>query len=223
VVFDWITDALEETWWLTARALRACGERDFDAPTSCPGWCVRDVVNHLIGTELTLSGARRPEEARPCPAYVKNSQGEDNEAWVASRRSLSAPEVLDVWHRVTAATLNRLRRLEDHEWRREVASRTGVRPLQHVQEIRVVDSWIHLHDVRDALLDPRDDHGRGEEIVVNHFEAALPHVCAARASAPEGAILRFSLAGRRGRAFQVQVRGTSGWRWRRRRSGPRSN
>jgi hypothetical protein len=67
-----------------------------------------------------------------------------------------------------------------------------------------------LQDVRDALLEPADDHGLGEEIVINQFEAALPYVWAKRAAAPEGALLRINLRGRQGRSIQVQVRDARG-------------
>ncbi len=69
----------------------------------------------------------------------------------------------------------------------------------------MLDSWIHLQDVHDALLEPTDDHGRGEEIVVNRFEAALPYVWAKRTAAPEGSLLRVNLIGRLGRSLQVEV------------------
>jgi hypothetical protein len=78
--------------------------------------------------------------------------------------------------------------------------------LHQFQETRVLDSWIHLQDIHDALLEPADDHGLGEEIVINQFEGALPYVWGKRAGAPNGALLRINLLGRLGRTVQVQVR-----------------
>ena len=70
----------------------------------------------------------------------------------------------------------------------------------------MLDSWIHLQDIRDGLAMPADDHGVGEEVVVNRFEAALPFVVGKRAAAPEGAVVRFVLSGRLARTIQLEVR-----------------
>lgn len=61
MAYDWIIDALAETWSQTEKSLRGRGDRDFDSLTSCTGWSVRDVVNHLTGTDLFLAGAPIPE------------------------------------------------------------------------------------------------------------------------------------------------------------------
>jgi uncharacterized protein (TIGR03083 family) len=210
MAYDWIIEALEDTWSSTEHTLQGRSERDFDALTSCPGWNVRDIVNHLTGTELFLNGASIPDVTEPSPPYVKNSLGKDNEAFVASRRHLGVADVLADFHEATGATLSRLRALSSAEWEKVAPSPTGPRPLHQFQETRVLDSWIHLQDVRDALLEPADDHGLGEEIVINQFEAALPYVWAKRAAAPEGALLRINLRGRQGRSIQVQVRDARG-------------
>ena len=206
MAYDWIIDALGETWSLMERTIEGRSERDFDALTSCPGWNVRDVINHVTGTELFLAGAIIPNVTGPWPSHVRNSLGKNNEAFVANRRHLNVDEVLADFHEATTATLVRLRALSPREWESDSWSPDGPRPLHQLQETRALDSWIHLQDIRDALLEPADDHGLGEEIVINRFEAALPYVWAKRAAAPEGALLRVNLMGRLGRSVQVVVR-----------------
>ncbi len=206
MAYDWIIDALDETWSRTARTLEHRSERDFDALSACPGWSIRDVVNHLTGTELFLNGSAVPDVTGPWPVYVRNRLGEMNEAFVASRRHLAAREVVTDFRDATRLSLARLRRLGDEEWANPTWTPDGPRPMHYVQETRVIDSWIHLQDIYDALLEPTDDHGLGEEIVVNRYEAALPYVWAARSAAPEGGVLRVNLVGRLGRSIQVTVR-----------------
>jgi uncharacterized protein (TIGR03083 family) len=206
VAYEWIIDALEETWDLTATALEGRGERDLDALTCCPGWSVRDIVNHLTGTESLARGVPLPEVTGPRPSHVRNVVGEGNEAFVVSRRHLRAPDVVADFRDATRATLRRLRDADLATWERPSWSPMGPRPLHRSMETRVLDSWIHLQDIRDALLEPADDHGRGEDIVVNTFEAALPFVWARRVPAPEGSVLRLNLVGRLGRCVQVAVR-----------------
>ena len=70
----------------------------------------------------------------------------------------------------------------------------------------MLESWIHLQDIRDALLEPADDHGPGEEIVVNRFEAALPYVVGKRVGAPERSYVRINLSGRLARSIRLVVR-----------------
>jgi hypothetical protein len=70
----------------------------------------------------------------------------------------------------------------------------------------VLDSWIHLQDIRDALLQPEDDHGVGEEIVVNRFESALPYVFAKKMRSSEAATLQLNLSGHEGRSIFLEVR-----------------
>ena len=210
MAYDWIIDALEETWAHTARTLLGRNERDFDALTACPGWSVRDVVNHITGTELFLMGARVPDITGPWPEHVKNALGETNEAFVVSRRHLSVEEVLDDFRNATGATLARLRKISPEDWLNDSWGPEGKRPLHQFQESRVLDSWIHLQDIHDAVLEPTDDHGLGEEIVINRFEATLPYVWGKLVAAPEGSLLRVNLAGRLGRSIQVQVRNGRG-------------
>lgn len=129
---------------------------------------------------------------------------------MVSRRHLRAADVLADFHDATNATLERLRSLRADQWEVDSWSPDGPRPLHQSQETRVLDSWIHLQDIRDALLEPADDHGLGEQIVVNRFEAALPYVWAKLAAAPERALLRVNLVGRLGRSVQVAVHGGRG-------------
>jgi len=206
VAYDWLVDALEDTWGRIELFVARRPERDFDALTVCPGWSVRDVINHLTGTELFLAGAPRPEITAERPAHVKNDLGESNEAFVASRRHLSADEVRADFHEATRARVAHLRALSEQEWEAVSWSPLGERPLHQFMQTRTLDSWIHLHDLRDALLEPADEHGPGEEIVVNTFEAALPFVWAKRTRAPEGEVLRVNLSGALARSVQVVVR-----------------
>jgi len=210
VAYDWIISALDDTWSAIEATLRGRDERAFDALTPCPGWNVRDVVNHLTGVSLLMAGEAAPELTGPMPSYVKNPLGELNEAFVASRRHCSGSEVLDDFIEATSASLASLRTLSDADWEERGWSPEGERSVAYAQESRIVDSWIHLQDIRDALLEPADDHGAGEDVVLNRFEAVLPYLWAKRAQAPEGALLQVNLTGRLGRTILVQVAGGRG-------------
>ncbi len=206
MAYEWIIDALDETWLSIHRTLRSRPPEAYLAWTPCPGWSVRDVLSHLTGFELMLRGAPVPVHEGEWPAHVKNPIGEVNEAFVEAYRAMTGPEILDLFRETTYGSLAALRALSDADWDRVGWSPEGERPYHRFQETRVLDSWIHLQDIRDALLEPTDDHGPGEEIVVNRFEAALPYVLGKRVGAKEGTFVRINLSGRLARTILLEVR-----------------
>jgi uncharacterized protein (TIGR03083 family) len=205
MAYEWIIDALEETWGAIDRLMRAQPPEAYDAPTPCPGWSVRDVLSHLLGFELMLRGEPVPAHDGPWPDYVHNPIGEMNESFVAAHRHEPGVDVLAQFRRATQRSLAALRALDDDAWERVGWSPEGDRPYHRFQETRVLDSWIHLQDIRDALLEPADDHGVGEDIVVNRFEAALPYVVGKKMRAPEGTVIQLNLSGRLGRTVLLGV------------------
>ena len=205
MAYEWIIDALDQTWTAIDTLVRPQPAQAYDAPTPCPGWTVRDVLSHLVGFEEMLRGSPVPAHLGPWPDYVKNPLGELNEAFVQAHRSEPGLEVLNEFRAAAARSLAALRSLDDVAWDKVGWSPEGERPYHRFQETRVLDSWIHLQDIRDALLQPEDDHGPGEEIVINRFEAAMPFVIAKRMNAPEGTIVQINLTGRLARTVLVAV------------------
>ena len=205
MAYEWIVEALDETWTSIELLMREQPPTAYDAATSCPGWSVRDVLSHLLGFEMMLRGAPVPQFEGPWPEYVRNPIGELNEAFVADQRGQPGVEVLNRFIDAAQQSLVTLRGLDTAEWEKVGWSPEGERPYHRFQETRVLDSWIHLQDIRDALLQPADDHGKGEEIVVNRFEAALPYVVGKKMRAPEGSLVRINLVGRLARSITLGV------------------
>ncbi len=208
MAYEWITDALETTWRSIDSLLRPQPPESYDAMTPCPGWTVKDVLSHLVGFEKMLHGAPVPEFHGTWPNYVHNPIGEFNEAFVQANRARPGREVLDDFREQSVRSIAALRALSGVQWEKVGWSPEGERPYHRFQETRVVDSWIHLQDIRDALLAPEDDHGPGEEIVVNRFEASLPYVIGKRIGAADGTLVRVNLSGRLARSVLIGV--TSG-------------
>ena len=205
MAYEWIVDALDQTWSSIDRLVRPQAPEAYDAITPCPGWTVRDVLSHLLGFEMMLRGAPVPEFHGEWPAYVHNPIGEFNEAFVQSYRDEPGVDVLNRLRAQGATSLTALRALNDAAWEKVGWSPEGERPYHRFQETRVVDSWIHLQDIRDALLQPEDDHGPGEEIVVNRFEAGLPYVVGKRMRAADGTLVQVNLSGRLARTTLIGV------------------
>jgi uncharacterized protein (TIGR03083 family) len=205
MAYEWIIDALDETWTSIDRLLRPLPASSFEAMTPCPGWSVKDVLSHLVGFEMMLRGAPVPEFQGEWPDHVHNPVGEFNEAFVQARRGEPGIAVLDEFRAQCSLSLAALRALDDEGWEKVGWSPEGERPYHRFQETRVVDSWIHLQDIRDALLAPEDDHGPGEEIVVNRFEAALPYIVGKKMKAGDGTVVQVNLSGRLARTAFITV------------------
>lgn len=207
MAYEWITDALDETWREIDRLLASRSPQDFERPTACPGWSVQDVLSHLLGFEMMLRGESAPSSTAVERDYVKNPIGELNEVYVEGFRSYPGTEVLSLFRTQCASSLERLRELSEKEWEKVGWSPEGDKPYFRFMETRVLDSWIHLQDIRDALLEPADDHGAGEEIVVNRFESALPYILAKKVKAPDGTLVQINLSGRLARTVLLRVQG----------------
>ena len=205
MAYEWIIDALDQTWTSIDRVVRPQLGESYDAATPCPGWSVRDVLSHLLGFEVMLHGGAVPDYRGEWPSYVRNPIGEINEAFVAAHRHEPGREVLDQFRDATRRSLRALRELDDAGWERVGWSPEGEQPYHRFQEMRVLDSWIHLQDIRDALLQPEDDHGPGEEIVINRFESSLPYVIGKKMKAPEGTTVLVNLSGRLARTILIGI------------------
>ena len=67
----------------------------WDLATCLPGWSVRDVFSHVIGTESMLAGEPAPVVEISHLDHMTNAVAEGNELWVESMRSLRGPGLLD--------------------------------------------------------------------------------------------------------------------------------
>ena len=90
--------------WDTIDALMTeVPEAGWKTPTALPGWCVHDVVAHVIGTERMLAGCRHRTSTCRRFDHVRNPIGVLNECWVRhlSRRD-RVRDVLTRFRDVTA-------------------------------------------------------------------------------------------------------------------------
>jgi uncharacterized protein (TIGR03083 family) len=204
--YEWIIDALSATWGAIDGSLSDRDEADYDRPSACPGWSVRDVLSHLIGFELALAGQSAPPLASEMPDFVRNPIGEMNEPYVAARRATPGPKVLDEFDAVAAASLARLRALDDDGWDVVGWSPEGEAPYHRFMETRILDSWIHLQDIRAALGLDEAGPEAGRTVVLGRFAAAMPYVVGRRVRPPDGATVRVRAEGPGARVIDIEMR-----------------
>ncbi|MHB8329360.1 MAG: maleylpyruvate isomerase family mycothiol-dependent enzyme [Acidimicrobiales bacterium] len=201
--------ALAEEWEAVVTLGAALGPDEWALPSECPGWTVRDIVSHMVGTERSLLGETPPPSPPPLP-HVRNDMGASNEAWVAARRSMPGPEVLAEFRDVTAQRLDQLRSWPAERFDEVGPSPVGQVPYREFMHVRVMDCWVHEQDIRVATGRPGHNDGPIAAIAIDRIASAMPFVAARKASAPEGASIRFELVAPASRVFDVVVRGGRG-------------
>ena len=186
---------LATVWRSLDGLLAGLADTDWERPTECPGWTVKDQVSHLIGTESLLLGRPSPPGPAELPDYVKNPMGERNEAWVAERRARPPADVLAEFREVTGARLAALRSMTDEQMAAITVGPTGQVPYEEFMRIRVMDNWVHEQDIRRAV--GQAGHLDGVAVVASlaRFTSALPFVVGKRAAAPEGTTVVLELTG----------------------------
>jgi hypothetical protein len=74
---------------------------EWNRPTVCPGWSVKDVALHLLGVEIGNLSRRRDEQVEPGAPISNWSElvavlKDWNESWVESARRMSASVLIDL-------------------------------------------------------------------------------------------------------------------------------
>jgi uncharacterized protein (TIGR03083 family) len=203
---DRVVAALDEEW----EALIALGAElepeDWERPTACPGWSVKDQYAHIIGTESMLLGRASPETDLPADLpHVHNDIGRFNEVWVESYRSMSPVDVLsdlgDVITERRAVLANQGQEdFDEPSW-----TPAGEDTYGRFMSIRVMDQWFHEQDVREAVDRPGHVAGAAPEVVLDEIAAVLGYVVGKLAAVPPDNSVRFELTGPMHRTYDVAV------------------
>jgi uncharacterized protein (TIGR03083 family) len=169
---------------------------EWELPTGCPGWTVKDHVSHLVDYEARALGRPGPRhEPGPLP-HVKNELGMANEIGVDARRPLPGAEVLVEFRQVTAERLVRLRQLTEEDLAAQTMTAGGPGTVAEGLTLRVMDSWSHEQDIRRAVGRPGHEGGPAVDESLSYFTRFLPYVVGKRAAAPEGSKVVFRIGGR---------------------------
>jgi uncharacterized protein (TIGR03083 family) len=197
---------LAEEWDAIDKLGRDLGDPEWDLPSECPGWTVRDVLSHLIGIERVLLGDPSPEPLTVLPPHVGNEIGARNEAWVEPRRSRPGPVVLEEFRDITARRLADLRSWPGSRFDEIGPSPIGEVPYREFMRVRVMDCWVHEQDIRVATGRPGHASGPAAQLSLERLVSAIPFVVGKQAGAPEGSSVRFTLRESPPRSIDVVVR-----------------
>ncbi len=188
---------LDSVWSSIGAVCEPLAPADYDRPTDCPGWTVRDHLAHMIGTEAMLLQRQPPPSDVDTGAlpHVRNDIGAFNEQWVIAHHGRPGAEVLADFRAIAAERLAALRALTAEEWDREGFTPDGPGPYRQFMATRVFDCWFHEQDIREAVGVPGGLEGAVADLAVGRIPKALPFVVGKKAAAPQGATVIFSVDG----------------------------
>lgn len=163
-----------------------CRPEDFDRPTSCPGWSLRDVLSHVAAVEASLEGVEQPEVELPERAHLRHDFAVWLEYGVQQRRSLSGQEVVA---ELESVLQHRLATLANPELTLETevpAPTGGTRRLGSLLKLRLNDIWVHEQDVREALGHPGNLDSGGAAMFVQAIVKTFPGRIVEDVELPDG-------------------------------------
>ena len=205
-----VLTALFASWDGIEAVLAALPDDDWQAPTALPGWTVHDVVAHIIGTVLMLSGTPTPESDAAKPDYVRNDIGALNEAWVEHLRGESPADMLATFRDITTRRKAMLSAMPIEEWNTVTFTPAGPDSYGRFMRVRVFDCWMHEHDIRHAVGRPAtdDDLARDDaRLALDEMAASMGFVVGKKGRAPEGSRVLITLTGPLSRQIRVSVDG----------------
>ncbi len=203
---------LFSVWDAIDALLDGLPESGWQAMTPLPGWCVRAVVSHIIGTESFLQGIEAPQPDIDVKSleHVRNDIGAMNECWVRHLSGDEGPSVLERYREVTRERREVLPAMSDDEWNAVIPTPAGMDSYGRFMRIRVFDCWMHEQDIRMALQRPSTDDelvGTAPQLSLDEVAATMGFVVGKLAGAPEGSRVQFDLTGPLARSIRVSVDG----------------
>lgn len=202
-------------WESIDELLTALSEPQWQAATALPGWRVRDVVAHMIGTESMLLGIKTPEPDVDVAArsHVRNEIAALNERWVWHFQHRSGRELLSRFRVVTDDRRKQLVGTTGEDWKSVTPTPAGPDTYGRFMRIRTFDCWMHEQDIREALAAPAlraaDDVIAADSSVLalDEITASMGYVVGKLGGAPDGSRIAIELTGPLQRTIRVRVNG----------------
>jgi uncharacterized protein (TIGR03083 family) len=188
--------------------------QEWQRPTACAPWLVRDVVAHMLGADLSRLARTRdghtgnsPAPGEPLPAFIHRF----NQDWVSAASRVSPAMLVELFTTTSPHVLRMWRDL-DLDVLGEPVSWAGPDPAPRWLDCArdFTEYWVHQQQIRDATERPDTPRPRVVHTVLDTFLRALPHTLAHRDDA-EGTIVTIEVDGPGGGTWSWQ---RSGQHWR---------
>ncbi|HZC93477.1 MAG TPA: maleylpyruvate isomerase family mycothiol-dependent enzyme [Mycobacterium sp.] len=207
-----VLSGLFGTWDSLDDLLTGLTEEQWRTPTPLPGWCVHNVVSHIIGTESALHGISTPDTDFDAASldHVRNDVGVANERWVRHLETDSGTELLDRFRSVTADRRKTLTEMSVDEWNAPTPTPVGLESYGRFMRVRAFDCWMHEQDIRAGLRVPSSDaelSAPAPRLALDEIAATMGYVVGKLGKAPDGSRVAIELTGPLARTIRVAVDG----------------
>lgn len=151
-----------------------CRPEDFDLPTQCDGWTVKDQIAHVVGLESLLAGNPEDDVDVPDHQWIRHDIGRFMERSVEARRSRSGHEVVQELAHVLPRRLTALRDPQITLDSPMPSLLGGEGTVGTQLRLRIIDIWCHEQDLRQALDRPGNLDSAAAATFVTSILDALP-------------------------------------------------
>lgn len=201
---------MEQAWSSFEEVCTQLDPGEWELPTDCPGWTVKDQLAHVCGIESGSLGRPQPGDPVQAP-HVKNELGAINEREILARRSRSADELLAELRDTTAERGKVLASWTDEKWNEEAQGVLGVMPRARIIGMRIFDVFTHEQDIRVATGRPGHLNGDVARFAYTQMAGSMGFAVGKRAQAADGQSVVFAIAPP-GETFAVEMQGRRGVR-----------
>jgi uncharacterized protein (TIGR03083 family) len=194
--------------------LAGLDEEEWNRPTICTGWTVKDVALHMLGVDLGNLSTLRDEFADPWWAAASGDTIADlnawNQDWVGAARRIS-PRLLCELLTLTGDAASRYFASLDLTATGGTVSWAGPEPAPVWLDVarEYTERWVHQQQIRAAVGRPGLTESRYLGPVLQAFVHALPRALHP-VPAPEGTVARLVVSGEAGGRW-VAVRDRDRW------------
>ncbi len=193
--------------------LKGLSPEDWQQPTVCPGWSVKDVAQHLLGVELGNLSRRRDGYSLGASIdgwdELVTFVNRKNQSWVEASRVISAPILIDLLQH-TGTQMNAYFQSLNPFAIGSPVSWAGPQPAPVWLDLarEYTERWHHQQHIRDAVNRPGLKEPRYLAPVLATLIRALPRAYAS-IQAPAGTCVAVAIIGLSGSDWSL-VRG-AGW------------
>jgi uncharacterized protein (TIGR03083 family) len=162
-------------------------ETEWNTPSLCPGWSVKDVAAHLAGIERALSGWT-PSADNPPPF-------DQIGAYMSAARHGTGAELLADMRSILDARRAELAAMDDAAFEASSWTPVGVQTYGRFMAVRTFDFWVHEQDIRVPL--GRNGHldGGAAAMSLDEVRLSLGYIVGKRAAIPEGQRVKIVISG----------------------------
>lgn len=202
---EWFIAAWRQTADDILTLLGELGPREWELPTDCPGWTVRDVVAHLAALEHEMATGEGPGAIDTGAREVVSTF---TQAGVDARRGRTPADLMSELHTAHEQRAEQLRTadLTDPAGTPDRTPGEIVWDWQTLLRNRAIDMWVHEQDIRRATDRPGGMDTPGADVTTAVFTAALPYVIGKRVSPAPGTTIGVHI-GDRATAYSVDDNG----------------